>query len=214
MYSNNLNFDELYSCINNEDLEKILCNNCIKLFFQKGNVIFEEGTLLKGIYFIKSGFAKSFKLGIHGKEQIFSFYKKGDIIGFDSLIINHPTNYSVSAIEKIEVIFISALFVKKEFNENIKFRRYVLSTVSKSLKEANELLINMIQKKNSLRVLELIEQLNLEFDKDTDGYINFPLKRTDLANRIGACQGSVIRILSSLINKKIIKTKGTKIKLI
>lgn len=46
---------------------------------RKGEVIFEEGEYLNGVFCVKDGVCKLTKLSSNGKSQIVRFIKKGDI---------------------------------------------------------------------------------------------------------------------------------------
>ena len=55
--------------------------NRVELKFRKGQVIFEEGSEVKGMYFVTSGLVKVHKHWGPSKELIIRFAKGGDIFG-------------------------------------------------------------------------------------------------------------------------------------
>src|ERR1041385_3614636 len=55
------------------------------LSFKKGQIIFEEGQKVKGIYFLYTGKVKVHKRWDDEKELILKFAKRGDIIGYRGL---------------------------------------------------------------------------------------------------------------------------------
>ncbi len=67
---------------------------------KKGEVIFEEGDHLDGIFCVKDGVCKLSKLSSNGKDQIVKLVTKGELLGQRSLISEEPTN--LSAIELLK----------------------------------------------------------------------------------------------------------------
>ena len=63
----------------------ILDDNCSKIEFQKGELIFKEGSPAKLITYIRNGYVKLTKKGISGKEHILSISKKGSYLCLQNL---------------------------------------------------------------------------------------------------------------------------------
>ena len=53
---------------------------------KKGDIIFEEGENVNGIYCIKEGICKLTKLSPNGKDHIVKLVKKGELLGQRSMI--------------------------------------------------------------------------------------------------------------------------------
>ena len=53
------------------------------LHVQKGEVIFSEGTSLRGVYCLRNGKCKLTKLAPNGKEQIVRFIRRGELVAED-----------------------------------------------------------------------------------------------------------------------------------
>ena len=65
---------------------------------KKGDVIFEEGDNLDGIFCIKDGVCKLTKLSSNGKDQIVKLVAKGELLGQRSLISEEPANLGAIAL--------------------------------------------------------------------------------------------------------------------
>ena len=70
---------------------------------KKGEVIFEEGDTINGIYCIKDGVCKMSKLSANGKDHIVKLISKGELLGQRSIISDEPVNLSAVALEDMEV---------------------------------------------------------------------------------------------------------------
>ena len=85
------------------------CNNCVNSFtsvfkdlsedeinklsfdkgcdvYKRGTVLYNEGSRMTGCYCVNDGILKLYKTGVEGKEQIIRFAKRGDIIGYRSVL--------------------------------------------------------------------------------------------------------------------------------
>ena len=88
-----------------EELLKIAdCKTSMTI--KKGEMIFEEGVAVNGIYCIKDGVCKLSKLSANGKDQIVKLVKPGELLGQRSMISDEPANLSAVALEDMEVCFI------------------------------------------------------------------------------------------------------------
>ena len=68
------------NALNKDELIRISkCKKNIKI--NKGEKIFREGEILKGVYCVQDGFGRLSKLCENGKEQIIRFVVKGSLIG-------------------------------------------------------------------------------------------------------------------------------------
>src|SRR5690554_1090559 len=88
-----------------EELMRISACKTSKII-KKGEVIFEEGDTLKGVYCIKDGVCKLTKLSANGKDQIVKLVVKGELLGQRSLVGSESTNLSAVALNDMEVCFI------------------------------------------------------------------------------------------------------------
>ncbi|WP_219823840.1 Crp/Fnr family transcriptional regulator, partial [Enterobacter cloacae complex sp. CH23B] len=113
---------------------------------KKGELIFEEGDNVNGIYCVKDGICKLTKLSPNGKDHIVKLVKKGELLGQRSLISDEPVNLSAFALEDMEVCFIPKSEILGFFDSNNKFSMNVMKTICGDLKEADETMVNLAQK--------------------------------------------------------------------
>ncbi len=200
----------IFKCLSQEEMNDVrFLLSIIK--YKRGDIIFEKGTRLKGVNFINKGVVKLHKDGAKGKDQIFHFLKKGDIFGYDATLNSHPTDVFATAIENVELYFVPTSVMFSLMEENVNFRIQILQAVCKELEIAQNLMIDISQKKHKDRLFELLISFKDKYGIDEDGMIDLALKRGDLASHVGACVEQTTRLISYLKGKKIIKTKGKKI---
>ena len=113
---------------------------------KKGEHIFEEGEITKGVFCIKEGICKLSKLSANGKDQIVKLVKPGELLGQRSMISEEPANLSAVALEDMEVCFIPKTEIMGFFNGNNEFSMNVMKTICGDLKESDDHMVSLAQK--------------------------------------------------------------------
>jgi len=181
---------------------------------KKGEPIFEEGEITKGVFCIKQGVCKMSKLSANGKDQIVKLVKPGELLGQRSMISDEPANLSAVALEDMEVCFIPKTEIMGFFNNNNQFSMNVMRTICGDLKEADDHMVGMAQKTVKERLAETLIYLEDAFGKNEDGSLHIQLSREELAGMIGTATESCIRLLSEFNKNGWIELTGKKISII
>ena len=178
---------------------------------KKGEVIFEEGENVNGIYCIKDGVCKLTKLSANGKDHIVKLVTKGELLGQRSMISDEPVNLSAVALEDMQVCFIPKSEVMGYFDKNNQFSMNVMKSICGDLKEADDHMVNLAQKTVKERLAETLLYLNDTFGKNEDNSLKVQLSRDELASIIGTATESCIRLLSDFKKLGLIELIGKKI---
>lgn len=182
-------------------------------FYKKGQIIFEEGEVLNGVYCVKSGVCKLTKLSENGKDQVVKLVVKGDLLGKRSLVSDQKTNLSAVALNDMEMCFIPKSEIIDDLSKNPKFTMDVLREMANDLRESDVSLVNMAQKSVKRRMAEILMYIHDNFGTDNEGYLSIVLSREDYASIVGTATESAIRILSQFKKEDLISTKGKHIKI-
>ena len=193
---------------------KNLSDNKTEISFKKGEVLFSEGSNLNGIYCVKTGNCKMSKLSANGNDQIVRFVKGGELLGYRSVISEESAGLTVTALDDMQVCFISKDEIFNMVKTNQKFSLDIFKMVCNDLKEANISLTDMAQKSVKERLAHTLLFLQETFGRDTDGNINVQLSREEIANVIGTATESAIRLLSEFKKEGLIFLKGKRIKIL
>ena len=181
---------------------------------KKGEYIFEEGEITKGVFCVKDGICKLSKLSANGKDQIVKLVKPGELLGQRSMISEEPANLSAVALEDMEVCFIPKSEIMGFFNKNNEFSMNVMKTICGDLKESDDHIVSMAQKSVKERLAETLLYLEDTFGKNEDGTLYIQLSREELSGIIGTATESCIRLLSELNKMGLIELVGKKIAII
>lgn len=178
---------------------------------KKGEVLFDEGEYINGVFCIKDGVCKVSKMSDNGRDQIIHLIQKGDILGERSLINNEASNLKAIAINDMEVCFIPKDEIIRDLENNPNFSLDLLRKMANSLKKADDVIVDMAQKTVKQRLAATLLFLEAKFEKNDNGSIKVNLSREDIANIIGTATESAIRLLSEFKKKKMIDLQGKEI---
>jgi CRP-like cAMP-binding protein len=198
--------------LDKEELKRISACKTTRTI-KKGEVIFEEGDHINGVFCISSGICKVSKMSSNGRDQIIHLVQKGDILGERSLINDEVANLKATAINDMEVCFIPREEIIKDLQKNSDFSMNVLRDLAASLKSADNVIVDMAQKTVKQRLAEMLINLEDKFGHDLDHVLNINLSREDIANIIGTATESAIRLLSEFKKEGVIALKGKNISL-
>ena len=97
-------FNSLKALTKDELIRISLCKT--SRLIKKGEVIFEEGEALNGVFCVRDGICKLTKLSANGKDQIVKLVVKGELLGQRSLISDESSNLKATALNDMELCFI------------------------------------------------------------------------------------------------------------
>ncbi len=195
-----------------DELELLLANTTEHLY-SKGQVIFRESSFPTGIYFIKEGKVKKYKVDKEGREQIIYVANTGELIGYHALLAEERYPDSASVLENSQIIFIPKADFLAVVNDSKILARRLLKTLSHEFSVfANSLALfaqKSVRERFAMQLILLREKYKQDFVPGMDVEIN--MSREDLASLVGTARENVLRILKDFKEEGILQTKGRKI---
>ena len=95
-------------------------------------------------------------MSTNGRDQIVKLVKRGDLLGERSLISEEVANLKATAINDMEVCFIPKEEIIRDLKSNTNFSMSVLKEMADSLKEADNIIVDMAQKTAKQRLAETL----------------------------------------------------------
>lgn len=197
------------------------CTHCLKdwlpaitanrqtFSLDKGEVLFNEGDEVKGMFFMYEGTVKVHKQWGE-KELIIRFARKGEIVGHRGLGDELDYPVSATAIEASTVCFIPLDFFISSLKVNQEYLLKLMMFFAEELKVSERKMRDLAHMPVRGRVAQALLALSEKFGEN-DGFIDLPLSRQDLASYVGATYESVFRVLQELTEESLVKLSGKKI---
>ncbi len=207
-----LKSSSLFDFLSTEETE-LIKNRLTRKEYLKGDYLFKQGAYSKGIYIIRKGKVKIFQTNSDGKQSIVYIYKKRDFFGYRPLLGEEPHPVSAVAMDNVVISFISAELFLTILNSSSSLAKKLLINLSKefSVWINKTAIFSQYGVKErvalSLLILNKVYQRNDEDAKSVFISIN----RDDFASFVGTAKETLVRMLRTFKDEKIITSKGTKI---
>lgn len=184
--------------------------------YKKDMLIFLEGEPGEGLHFVQQGKVKIYKMASDGKEQILHFRQPGDIFAEVTLFDGGPYPASAETIEESQIGIIRNADLYQWLEHHPSLTVQLLKDMAKKLREAQQRLVELVQKDTYGRVASTLLRLAESFGSECavckeSTVINLYLDRQELANYAGTSRETATRILQDLAKSGIIKLEGKKI---
>ncbi|MBB4807151.1 CRP-like cAMP-binding protein [Chryseobacterium defluvii] len=209
IFNNQYLFEEL-SEYDKEMLQKVMqVKN-----YRKNEAIFTEGTIPNGIFYLKEGKVKKYKVDNDGREQIIYIYNAGEFFGYSAILSDYSYGDTAQVIESSVVAFIP----KKDFlhilDQSVVFSRFLLKSLSHEFSVMANLMTILSQRTVRERAaLSLLILHNKYKSNNTIENVYITLSRVDLANMVGTARETLARILHDFREEQLIAMEGRKIQL-
>jgi len=210
--------------VNTCDLQScFLCKRCLpewipaigthreNLTYKKGEMIFQEGDEVKGIFFMYSGTVKVHKKWGTEKELIIRFASTGSLFGHRGLGRDHHYPISATALEPVEACYFDLEFFQASLKVNQGFSLGLLQFFADELQASERKMRDIAHMQVKGRVAQALLQLREDFGVTADGYIGLTLSRQDLSSLVGATYETVFRIINELAQEGLILLDGKNI---
>lgn len=193
--------DEILNELNNMKVTNV---------YKKGQTIFYEGNKPYGVYCVKSGKVKLYKTTAEGKEFIVKLTSGGALLGYRYFFTDEMYGASAEVIEDTTVCFID----KEKFLDLLKkhppFSMKLLAMMGDEIKTAEESAASMAYDSSNERIVAMLLHLKDAFGIETEANsykIDASLSRSDLAALTGTTTETIVRALSWLKEKNLVRTE-------
>lgn len=194
----------------------ILTRHAVDEDYMKGEQIFKEGAVPTGIYYIREGRAKKYKVDNFGKQQIIYVANAGELIGYHASLAGERYPDSAAALEQSTISFIPQDDFMEVLERSPVLSRRLLKTLSHEFGVlANNISVfaqRPVRERLAITLLVLREKFKKEGLKSTEIEIN--ISRDDLASMAGTSRENTVRLLRDFKDEQLIETKGRKIRII
>ena len=170
---------------------------------QPGDVLFNEGDRGEIMYLIREGKIKITK-GKGDEEKTLAVLKEGDFFGEMAIIDGSPRSAGAVAVTPVSLLVIDKESFKDKLREN-PLIEYVLETLTRRLRTADEQIRLLTIKSEERRVLAHIITKAKETGRETEGGTEItPFSFENLANITGISENKVKDYVNKLIQVNLV----------
>jgi CRP-like cAMP-binding protein len=210
-----LKTSELFEGLTNDELE-LLVSSGVTHVYKKGEIIFRDGGIPTGIFYVNTGMVKKYKETAKGGEQIFYICGEGELLGYHALLGEEYYPDSAATIENSEITFIP----KESFLQVLRNSNKLSNRLLKALGHEFSLFINNItnlatktvRERLAFNLLIMEEKFNLKPNSHQPHEI--VMSRTDMANMVGTAKETLVRLLQEFKRDRLIETTGKSIRIL
>lgn len=170
--------------------------------YHKKDVLFEEGTHPRYLYYIEKGSVKLYKSNEDGREFIMRIAGPGEFLGYLSLQKNDRYTESAAVLEPSDIRLVPQDDFHKLVFSNRDVNARFIKLLSNHVAEQEQMLLDLAYNSVRKRVATALIAL---YDK---GQIKTHLQRDDLAAVVGTAKETLVRTLSSFKSEGLIDIKN------
>jgi len=204
----------IFANLADEDLRQLM-SVARRRTFRPGEVIFHRDDPGQVLYAIKDGKVKICIISPDGQEISLAVLGKGEYFGEFALLDGLPRSTDAIAMEKVECYSLQRRDFLNAIMKNPKIAIQVLESLTKRLRNTNQMVEDLIFLDVYGRVAKkLLELADLHGVKVGDGIvIGVRLTQQELASMVGASRESVNKVLGYFTDKNFISTDKHRITL-
>lgn len=189
---------------------KLLEDHMVIRRLKKKQAVFVEGSIPTGIFYLKQGKVKKFKMDREGKEHILYICSSGELFGYPALLSEEPYSDSASTLEDSEIGFIPQKYFEEVLASSAGFSNKLLKNLSHEFGVLGNNVMMFAQKtvreRLALTLLILKEKYAEKGQREKPSEI--VLSREDLANMVGTAVETLVRLLHEFKDEGLIATNG------
>lgn len=175
----------------------------------KNTYIQTPTTFSKGLFFVKKGKVRLYRLNADGKQFTSDILTEGNVFGEMNVISFGTKDHYIEAMEECHICTIDPVRFEEFVATRPRFLMSLMQVLSDRIKSMSQLTQNLaignLHDKILCVLLKLSDQLGV---KSEDNYykINVPLSHQEIANLIGASREAVTVALQELVKAEVLQT--------
>ncbi|MFU8769772.1 MAG: Crp/Fnr family transcriptional regulator [Desulfotignum sp.] len=201
----------LFSGLSDDQLDT-LARIAIRLDFNRGEMIFQEGDNGNGIYIVETGKIKVFKLSLDGKEQILHIYGPGHTFGEVPVFQGKSFPASAMALEPSGIIFLPRERFVALIATTPALGMNMLADLSRRLRAFTVQIEALSLKEVPARLAAYF--LTLSKEQKNKKKVRLPISKAQLSNLIGTTPETVSRMLKKMGDAGLIRVQTRTIEIL
>ncbi|MBS1635347.1 MAG: Crp/Fnr family transcriptional regulator [Bacteroidetes bacterium] len=201
-----------FSCFERGSVSKLINGNSVSIHYKKGQEIYNEGALAKGVFCIQQGKAKVYKK-CPDRNMTIGLAGNSDLLGYHALFNSGHYKNSAACLEDSHICFIPKKTFLNLMASNPDMFHYVMRHSSQENNRLSDMVRDLKCKNMLSRVARSLVTVSEKYGFDNAHCLNVTLTRKDIAELSGTTTASAIRILNDLKKEKVIGFHNKRIRI-
>lgn len=180
-------------------------------FYRKKEIIYQQGSHPKKLFFLKEGKAKAYISNDNGKELIIGLYSAGDFLGHTALLEGGNYKETAEALDDCMIAEIPVEYFERLIHHNQDATRKIIRMLAKNIREKEQQLLDIAYNSLRKKVATALITLLSKYRNPAEQTFSMQVSREDLANIAGTATESLIRTLSDFKAENLIDINGSRI---
>jgi CRP-like cAMP-binding protein len=193
-----------------EQADKIHSNSLI-VNHRKGEELFRQDKPISHLMFLVSGLVKIYKDDERNHSVILNIIGNNKFVGLSSVFYDSRYQFSATALENSEMVYISVPLLHEIIIENGRFALQMLNHVTNDSMDLLKKLIYYHKKQVPGRIAEVLLFFSTEIYGQNE--YSLPISRQELADMVYSTKESISRTLTEFRNDRMIDIDDRKITL-
>lgn len=207
----NIQYLSQFNLLNSLSMEDLIEMEQLTLIttFPKNTFIQTPETFSEGLYFVKKGKLRLYKVNAQGKQFTSDILNEGNVFGEMDIISFGTRENFIETIEESHICMMNKERFENFLIQRPQFMMTLLKVLSNRVIGMSQLTQNLALGKLHDKVLYALIKLSDQFGLtgDNEYYkIDFPLSHQEIANLVGATREAVTVVLQELVKEEVIKT--------
>lgn len=188
--------------------ESILFNELLKdsveLTFRKGDFIYQQGEISKGLYVVQKGIVGLKHVTLSGREHLLRFFKCQEYFGHRSLLTDDTYHATAVALEHCSIAFVPKQQMWQALEKNTSLYQSLAKVLAQELKKCELQRVMILENQILARTAQAIVYLKELFPTHN-------WTRQEIADFVASTPTTIIKALAELENRQLILQEGRRI---
>ena len=189
------------------DVLAVMAHQAVWREYAAGAIVFLEGDIARGFYYLHSGWLKEVKISQEGREQILQYLGPGEIFNYMGIFVDRPNPATAIALESTGIW----LLQRESFHSVLATNPNLGLRVAEALADYVVHLVQLVSDLSLHTVEARVAQRLLE---QADGGVVYRQRwatQAEMAARLGTVPDVISRVLQKLVEEQLIRVERQRI---
>lgn len=202
-----------WSVLSSEEI-KIFNQNVVCRSYNSGDIVFIEGDICKGLYFVESGLVGVKKMDADGRQVLLLLANPGDTLGYRPLLAKENHRATAEVMREAKICFLPKDIIHLLLSRNPQLGAKFLQRTARALGAADERFFEMVSLTARVRFIHLLKILQERCGyvvEDGSLCLELPVTRCEIASMLGIRSESFSRLVREIETEGFVHFSGSRI---